>query len=151
MSESTMRIGLLFFGGVNVVLGLLMVFAPETFFDEIGPYGIRNDHYIGDTGTFHLAAGAALLLAVQKPEWRQGLLVFAALWYGFHAVNHLFDIGENNEGDARGIVDTILLALGAAVLAFMARAAGNGAEGAGVPASPPPRAPARGGDYPPGD
>ena len=47
------------FGAVQVVLGLLLWLTPGFFFDEIGPYGVRNDHYMGDLATWYLALGAA--------------------------------------------------------------------------------------------
>ena len=147
MSERAMRIGLIFFGALNVVTGALLLFAPDYFFDNIGPYGIENQHYLGDAGAFYLAIGAGLLLAVQRPSWRVPLLTVSALWFGVHAINHLFDIGENNRGDSRGIGDTVLIAAGAAALAYMARAAGRN-EDAG-PARPAPKPRPR--DYPPGD
>ena len=34
------------FGAAQVVLGLLLWITPGFFFDEIGPYGVRNDHYL---------------------------------------------------------------------------------------------------------
>ncbi|MGZ5313207.1 MAG: DUF6790 family protein [Solirubrobacterales bacterium] len=147
MSERAMRIGLIFFGGLNVLTGLLFLFAPDYFFDHIGPYGVQNNHYLGDVGAFYLAAGIGLLIAVQRPSWRVPLLVVVAIWYGLHAINHLFDIGDNNRSDLRGIGDTVLIAIGAAALAYMARAASRIA---GQP-PPPPTPRARPRDYPPGD
>ncbi len=150
MSEGALRTGLYFFAAVNLLTGILQLFAPGWFFDNIGSYGIRNDHYLGDVGAFYLAAGIALLVAVRRPAWREPVLVLAALWYAFHAANHLFDIGESNESDSRGATDTILLAIGAAALAYMARESAR-AEGGG-PVEPQIPAPAaRRRDYPPGD
>ncbi len=145
-----MRAGLIAFGAINLLLGAVMAIAPGTFFDEIGPYGARNDHYLGDVAAFYLAAGGCLLIAANRPAWREPLLVMAAVWYGLHAINHLFDIGENNESDARGVVDTVLLAVGAILLAGMAREAGRGGGAmttGGSRREPPPRRT----DYPPGD
>lgn len=139
-----MRTGLIVFGVLNLALGGLMVLSPDTFFEQIGPYGAQNNHYLGDVGAFYLAAGAGLVLAANRPSWRAPLLLVAALWYGFHTLNHLFDIGENNESDARGIGDTVLLGLGTAALAYMARVASRAPAYKRTP-SPP------GGDYPPGD
>ena len=33
---------------------------PDTFFDQIGHYGVENSHYVGDVGAFLLAFGVAL-------------------------------------------------------------------------------------------
>lgn len=151
MSDGALRIGLYFFAAVNLLTGALQLLTPGWFFDNIGPYGAENHHYIGDVGAFYVAAGVALLIAVRRPGWREPLLVLAALWYGLHALNHLFDIGESNEGDSRGISDTVLLAIGAAALAYMARAAGRrGGEGR-PPEHQIPAPTGRRPDYPPGD
>ncbi len=150
MSEQSLRIGLFVFGGINLALGLVMMLAPGFFFDNIGTYGLRNDHFIGDLGSFHIAAGAGLLYSIRRPSWRAPLLYVSAAWYALHAINHLFDIGEDNEGDGRGIADTVLLAVGAAALYYLARAADRGEPGSGL--SEPPRGlPPRPSDYPPGD
>ena len=45
-------------GVVQVASGALALVAPDTFFDEIGRYGVQNDHYIGDVGAFVLAFGS---------------------------------------------------------------------------------------------
>src|SRR5258705_10251235 len=120
MSERAMRIGLVFFGVLNLVTGLTMMVTPHWLFDHIGPYGIRNDHYLGDTGSFYVAAGLGLLVAIQRQSWRAPLLAVAAAWYGLHALNHLFDVGDNNKGDGHGWTDTILIAVGALALAYKA-------------------------------
>jgi hypothetical protein len=147
VSERGLQIGLVVFGLINLITGALLFFAPDYFFDHIGPYGVQNNHYLGDLGAFYLAAGAGLLIAVRRPSWRVPLLAVSAVWYGLHAVNHLFDIDQNDRSDARGIGDTILIAIGAAALAYLARAASR-QEGSGD-GPPPPRERPR--DYPPGD
>ena len=93
--------------------------APDTFFDDIGRYGIENSHYVGDVGAFTLASGIALLIAASRPSWRVPVLGFLALWYGLHAINHAFDTGEARS-DARGWADTLLLAFGAAFASYLA-------------------------------
>ena len=94
-----------------MVTGLLALVAPDTFFDQIGHYGIENSHYVGDVGAFMLAFGVAIGIAVVRPAWRAPLLWLGALWYGFHAINHVFDTGEA-KSEARGWTDTLLLAFG---------------------------------------
>jgi hypothetical protein len=117
-----MRLTLVLAGGVNLALGLLALIAPGTFFDEIGRYGVENSHYVGDNGAFTAAAGLGLLLAVNRPTWRAPLLWVGAIWFGLHALNHLFDIDEARS-DARGAFDTAALALVAVLTAFLAREA----------------------------
>ena len=99
---------------------LIALVAPDTFFDQIGHYGIENSHYVGDVGAFMLAFGVAIGIAVVRPAWRAPLLWLGALWYGFHAINHAFDTGEA-KSEARGWTDTLLLAFGGVAAAWLAR------------------------------
>jgi hypothetical protein len=122
LDERTLRIVVGALGAFHLLEGAWMFLAPASFFDTIGTYGLENTHYVGDLGVFVLAYGVALLLAVGRPTWRGPLLALGALWYAFHAVNHLFDIGEARS-DARGIADTVLLALGALLLTWLAMTA----------------------------
>ena len=113
---------LAFVAGYHVVLGLMQLFAPGTFFYEIGNYGIENSHYVGDVGAFVLAFGVAVGIAVVRPAWRAPLLWLGALWYGFHAINHAFDT-DQARSEARGWTDTLLIAFGAVASAWLARVA----------------------------
>jgi hypothetical protein len=122
MTESAMKLTLALAGAINLALGLLALIAPGTFFDEIGRYGVENSHYVGDNGAFTAAAGLGLLLAVNRPAWRAPLLWVGAIWFGLHALNHLFDIDEARS-DARGIFDTVALALVGVLTAWLAREA----------------------------
>jgi hypothetical protein len=120
VSERAIRVVLALAGAYHFVIGALALVAPGTFFDQIGDYGIENSHYVGDNGSFAIALGIVLLLAVGRPSWRVPLLVLTAAWYGFHAVNHLFDVSEA-QSDARGIFDIVALAAGAVFAAYLAR------------------------------
>jgi hypothetical protein len=117
-----MRAVLVVLGVTQVASGALALVVPDTFFDEIGRYGVENEHYVGDVGAFVLAFGIAVLVAAQRPSWRVPVLVLGALWYGLHAINHAFDVGEARS-DARGIVDTLYIGLGAPLFAYLAWAA----------------------------
>ena|SRR3712207_6431474 len=122
-SERTVRAGVVALALFPLITGVLALVAPDVFFDEIGRYGARNTHYVGDNGAFAAAFGGALLLAAARPGWRVPLLVLGGAWYGLHALNHVFDV-EEARSTARGIADTVALAAGAAlhlVLARMAR------------------------------
>jgi hypothetical protein len=118
LTERTLRWTLIATAAYHVVTGLLAMVAPDTFFDDIGKYGIENSHYVGDVGAFTLASGVVLLIAAARPSWRVPVLGFLALWYAFHAINHAFDTGEARS-DARGWVDTMLLTLGAAFATYL--------------------------------
>jgi hypothetical protein len=120
LDERMLRTVLLAIGLFHVLLGGWQFFAPGSFFEHVGRYGAENTHYVGDVGSFTLAFGIAVLLAAGRPTWRAPILVLGAIWYGFHAINHLFDIDENRISNARGAADTILIAIGAGVLAWLA-------------------------------
>lgn len=120
ISERVLKIVLALVAAYHIATGALALFAPDTFFDEIGTYGVENSHYVGDVGAFVLAFGVALAIAVVRPGWRAPLLWLGAIWYGFHALNHVFDTDEA-KSDARGWTDTILIAFGAVAAAGLAR------------------------------
>lgn len=110
-----LRTGLIAFGAYQVALGLLQVVAPGTFFEEIGPFGARNDHYIRDDATWELALGFALVVAARLPSWRVPVLVFAIVHFALHTVNHVVDAGEAEPGWV-GVADALALALGTGLL-----------------------------------
>jgi len=120
MNEGALRVTLWVVAAIQLGLGLLGLLAPGTFFDEIGTYAPQNDHYIGDLGAYNVAAGFGVAMAAMRPEWRVPILVVGAVLNGLHAVNHLFDIGEASS-DAKGVFDTIALALLAAGSVYLAR------------------------------
>jgi hypothetical protein len=129
VTERTLRTVLLVLGVYHVVLGGLAMLDPGSFFDDVGKYGIENDHYIGDNGSFTLALGIVLLLAAGIASWRVPVLALVALWYGLHALNHAFDVGEARS-DARGLFDTLALAGGAVFAAWLASVAARFERGA---------------------
>lgn len=131
MTDRALKAILVLVAAYHVLQGGLALVAPGTFFEEIGTYGVENGHYVGDVGAFVLAYGIALALAVARPGWRAPLLWLGALWYGLHVVNHAFDTGEARS-EARGWADTLLIALGAALAAWLARVS----EGLARPAPP---------------
>src|SRR3954447_22106331 len=113
-----MKALLALFAAAQLVLGALLWLAPGFFFDEIGPYGVRNDHYMGDLATWYLALGAAALVAVRRANWRLPVLALAFAQYALHSVNHLIDIGH---ADPRwlGPANFVLLVLTSVLLAWM--------------------------------
>jgi hypothetical protein len=117
--ERALLVALAIFGAYHLLTGGLALIAPDTFFDDIGRYGVENSHYVGDVGAFTAAYGIALLAAIRFPSWRVPILALGAVWYGLHAINHLFDVDEARS-DARGWFDTIALAFGAAFSAWLA-------------------------------
>ncbi len=120
-SERTVRIVFGVLAAYHLALGLLMIVAPKVFFEQIGPFGARNDHYIRDVATFYLAFGAGLAVAVRRPSWRVPVVGVVALQYVFHVVNHIVDISKADPGWL-GPADAIALALGAVLLLWVWRA-----------------------------
>jgi hypothetical protein len=82
---------LIVFGAYSVALGLFMLFAPGPFFDTLGSFGVRNDHYIFDNASFEFPLGLMLLAALRWPSWRVPALAFATVHWGLHAVSHIID------------------------------------------------------------
>ncbi|MGH2761140.1 MAG: hypothetical protein ACRDL4_05175 [Thermoleophilaceae bacterium] len=115
-----MRVLLAAFAAIQVVAGLLLWLAPGFFHDEIGPYGARNDHYMGDLGTWYLALGAAALVAVRRPGWRVPVLVLAFVQYALHSLNHVIDVGEADPSWL-GPVNLVLIVLATLLLGGMLR------------------------------
>jgi hypothetical protein len=106
------------FGAVQIAIGLMQWLLPGTFFEQVGPFGARNDHYLGDVATFYLALGVVLIVAARRPSWRIPVLALALIQYALHTLNHLIDIGESDPGYL-GPLDFALLALGTAGLAYV--------------------------------
>lgn len=105
------------FGAYSVILGLFMLFAPGTFFDTLGAFGTRNDHYILDNASFELPLGLTMLAALKWPRWRVPTLAFATAHWVLHSLSHLIDTNHaagNWVGwlEAAGLVlTTVLLAI----------------------------------------
>jgi hypothetical protein len=119
LSERPLQVVLVVLGLMHLAMGVLALAAPGTFFDQIGHYGVENDHYVGDVGAFYAAMGIALLVAAGRARWRAPILALFAVWYGLHALNHAFDV-DQAKSDARGLFDTIALAVGAAIASWLA-------------------------------
>jgi hypothetical protein len=117
-----MRALLYLFAAVQIAIGLLLWLTPAFFFEQIGPYGPRNDHYMGDTATWYLASGAALLGAAWRTAWRLPVLFLVAVQYALHSVNHLLDVGEADPGWL-GPANLVALVLATALLGRMLREA----------------------------
>jgi hypothetical protein len=109
---------LVVFAAVQIVLGLLLWLTPGFFYDEIGPYGVRNDHYMGDLATWYLALGGVALASVSRVSWRVPVLVLAFAQYALHSFNHLLDIGDANPSWL-GPGNFVSLLLATALLAWM--------------------------------
>jgi hypothetical protein len=109
---------LLLFGASQLLLGLTMAFAPGFFFDDVGPYAPRNDHYIRDVATLYLALGGVAIVAWRRVSWRVPVLAFALAQYVLHSVNHLVDV-NGADPKALGAANLASLVVTAALLGGM--------------------------------
>jgi hypothetical protein len=119
--ERAVKVLLIVFAVVQIILGLLLWIAPGFFFDEIGPYGVRNDHYMGDLATWYLALGGVALASVNRVSWRLPVLVLAFAQYALHSFNHLLDVGEAHPSWL-GPANLASLVLATGLLAWMLQA-----------------------------
>jgi len=126
MTERAAGTWLRVLGAYHLALGALQALAPGTFFESFAGYGTRNDHYIRDVSTFYLALGGVLLVVATRPRWRAPVLLFAALQYLLHAVNHLIDIGKSDPGWVGPFNFAAVLAL-AGVFGYLLHAAARSA------------------------
>jgi hypothetical protein len=113
-----MRVLLIVFAVGQLALGALLWLTPGFFHDEIGPYGARNDHYMGDLATWYLALGAVAIAAVGRASWRLPVLVLAFVQYALHSLNHLIDVGDADPSWL-GPANLVALLLTAVLLGWM--------------------------------
>ena len=112
---------LIVFGLYSVVLGLFMAVAPGTFFDTVGSFGLRNDHYIFDNASFEFPLGLMLLASLRWPSWRVPALAFATLHWGLHALSHIID-PHHAAGESVGWIEAAGLVVTTVFLAIALRA-----------------------------
>jgi hypothetical protein len=115
------EVALIVFGVYSVLIGLFMIVAPGTFYDTLGNFGVRNDHYIFDVAAFELPLGLMLLAAVRWPSWRVPALAFATLHWGLHALSHIVD-PHHGAGDWIGWLEAVGLVTATAILVMALRA-----------------------------
>jgi hypothetical protein len=115
-----MRALLAAFAALQVVTGALLWLAPGFFHDEIGPFGARNDHYMGDLAAWYLALGAVAFLAISRATWRVPVLALSFVQYALHSLNHLIDVGEADP-EWLGPADLVSLVLVTILLGWMLR------------------------------
>lgn len=99
------------YGVMQLGQGLWMLVSPGSFFDLVGPFGPRNDHYTRDAATWSIALGGVLVFAALRGN--QGARALVLLLAGFqaamHTVNHVADAGIADPGWV-GVFDAIALA-----------------------------------------
>ena len=119
MTEARLRTILLVIAVYHLVLGAFMFFAPAGFYDTLGKFPPKNTHYVKDVATFYIAIGVCFYISVRRRSWRTPLLVFSALEYGIHAINHLIDV-DSASSSLTGWFDFFSLALIALIFAALA-------------------------------
>jgi hypothetical protein len=102
---------------------LWIVLAPHSFFDQIGPFGAYNAHYLGDAAAFQGGIGLGLAAAVRWPALRTGALAVALASTALHAINHWIDVNAAHAGTNAGISDALSLTVLALFTAVLLRAA----------------------------
>jgi hypothetical protein len=112
--------GLIAFSAVNLAIAAMLAFAPHAFFEDVGPYGARNDHYMADLATFYAAFALAGFVACTRSSWRTPVLWLLAIEYGLHAINHLIDI-DAAHSSWLGPANFASLALASVALVWLAR------------------------------
>ncbi|OHU99792.1 hypothetical protein [Mycobacterium talmoniae] len=112
---------LIVFGLYSVALGIFMMVSPGVFFDTLGAFGVRNDHYIFDNASFELPLGLMLWAALRWRSWRVPALAFAALHWALHALSHGVDT-HHHSGTGVGLLEFagLLVATVALVVALWA-------------------------------
>jgi hypothetical protein len=106
------------FAVIQINLGLLLWLTPGWFYEEVGRYGVRNDHYMGDMATWYLALGGVALASIKRVSWRVPVLVLAFAQYALHSLNHLIDIGEADPSWL-GPANLVSLVIATVLLAWM--------------------------------
>ena len=122
------EVTLIVFGVYALGLGLFMMFFPGMFFDTLGTFGVRNDHYIFDNATFEIPQGLLLLAAVRRVSWRVPALAFATVHWALHSISHIVD-PHHGAGDLIGWLEAGGLVATTVILAFALRAAVTAREG----------------------
>jgi uncharacterized membrane protein len=81
-------------GGVSLINGIEMFFAPSIWFfrlvpgvPETGPF---NAHLVADSGTFFIAVGVGLLIAGSDPRRHVAAVIVAAIANLFHSILHIY-------------------------------------------------------------
>ncbi|HYZ29349.1 MAG TPA: DUF4345 family protein, partial [Thermoleophilaceae bacterium] len=110
MNEHRLRAILMIAAVYHLLLGAFMFFAPGAFYDSFGKFPPENHHYIKDVATSYIALGFVFFVSVRRRSWRTPVLVFAALEYAIHALNHLIDV-QDASSDFIGWFDFFAIAL----------------------------------------
>ena len=124
LTERNMRIALGILGVTQLAIGLWLAISPDTFVDDIAPYGPADHHFLRDLAAFQGGMGIALLAAVGRPSWRVPVLFTALAQNALHTINHLFDIG-GTDPSWLGYANFVSLLLLTGLYAFLIQECGR--------------------------
>lgn len=109
------------FAAIELLTSLWMVAGPNSFFEQIAPFGNYNGHYLRDVAAFQAGIGLALLASIWVRALRPGAVCALLAATALHAVNHIADINAI-EGSNADLVDAILVTLTALVAGWLLKA-----------------------------
>lgn len=98
------------FALIELATSLWMVAAPTSFFNNIGPFGGYNGHYLRDVAAFQAGIGVALLASIWVRALRPGAVCALLAASALHGINHFVDINAANGQSHAGIVDAFAIA-----------------------------------------
>ena len=116
--ERAVRAGITLLGAISLATGIWMALSPASFFDALGPFGVRNGHYLRDMATWQIAFGAAMLVAAGRPSWRRPLIAVGAGQALLHTLNHILDAGAAKPSWV-GIFDVVTIAATLGLFAWL--------------------------------
>ncbi len=90
-SPTFTRFAVILNGVLTIITGLLLLFAPNFFYEAVASYSPFNRHFLGDIGAFNLALGVGLLFAAREPYKHPLIIGAAALGNLLHVFNHIYD------------------------------------------------------------
>ena len=98
-------------GLTQLIPALLIVIAPHSFFDHVGPFGSFNSHYLGDAAAFQAGVAVPLIAAARWEALRAGALAITLATVSFHALNHWIDVNAANGSSNADVADAVLLTI----------------------------------------
>ncbi len=113
-----MTIGLVLIAIWTLGVGLFIVVAPGVFYETLGPFGTRNDHYAIDGATFQLALGIGAVVAIRQRSWRLPVVAMVTFQNIAHAINHAVDIQKATPAWI-GVLDFAVLAIASVLLVWL--------------------------------
>jgi hypothetical protein len=98
-------------GLTQLIPALWIVIAPHSFFDNVGPFGVYNSHFLGDAAALQAGIALPLIAAAWYESLRPGALAIGFGAVTFHAINHWIDVNGAHAGSNADIADAVLLTI----------------------------------------